>query len=263
MSSYWDAVARAALGLAGTAEPRPRSIFESDNRRLAFDDADRLDDASMTSGVSTDISGALTRAAMPVMETPPNGDGLTSAFAPEIQPDERLEVPPSAASQHRTSEATPPDALPPPRDPDVREVRTERVLERVEVTRFETIHTIAEPALRAIRREESATPPAPAVALPTHVVADDRREEASASLHENAASPTPIVVVAEPSRAISEPPALAAAAHEAPPLVIEIDHIDIRIESATPVAPAAPRRREREAAPSLDDYLQRRSEGRR
>lgn len=262
MSGYWDAVARTALGLAGTAVPRPRSIFESDHRRLAAGDAGLLDDTGVTPSVPADMPGAPARDASPVVAAPPNVDPLTSPVGPEIQTDERLEAYSPAASPRGASDARSTEASPTRRDAGAREVRTERVVERVEVQRFETIHTIAEPAPRANQREEPAVPPAAAVAMPATLAADDRREKASTTSGEDTASPTPLVAVAEPSRVISEP-AVPVAAHEASPLVIEIDHIDIRIESATPVAPALPRRREREAVPSLDDYLQRRSEGRR
>ena len=128
--------------------------------------------------------------------------------------------------------------------------------------RIETIHTIAEPAPRESQRAEPAALPAPVVAMPTAPAADDRRDTAEGTVRDDVASPMPLVAVAEPSHAIAELPA-PEAAHEVQPLVIEIDRIDIRIESETPVVPVIPRRRERETVPSLDDYLQRRSEGRR
>jgi hypothetical protein len=262
MSSYWDAVTRTALGLAGTAVPRPRSIFESDNHRLAGDDAARPDDGGDASGGPAGMPAAPARDARPVMAAPPNVDVLTAPVAPAIQNDERPEAEPSDASPRRASDAGSIEVSPAMPDANAHVVRIERVVERVEVQRLETIHTIAEPAQHESPGEEPAAPRAPVLALPVTVGADDRRETAGATADEDAASPAPIVVVAEPNRAITEPPA-PAAAREVQPLVIEIDHIDIRIESETPVATAVPRRRERETVPSLDDYLQARSKGRR
>jgi hypothetical protein len=51
-----------ALGLAGTAVPRPRSIFESDNHRVAGHDADLLDDAGGAPGVLCRYAEARRRA---------------------------------------------------------------------------------------------------------------------------------------------------------------------------------------------------------
>jgi hypothetical protein len=69
----------------------------------------------------------------------------------------------------------------------------------------------------------------------------------------------PVALVAEPHAVAIEAPPLSPAPQEQPPLIVEIEHIEITIESERIAAPPPPTRTARTAMPSLSDYLAGRS----
>jgi hypothetical protein len=127
----------------------------------------------------------------------------------------------------------------------------------VEVHRVETTHRLVESLEISRTAEHLVEVPVPAP--PLLPAAESRRLEAPRPAESAGAVPAapdvPISVVAEPrvAAAVVQPAA------PAPPLVIEIDRIDIRIESPVAAPPPPTRRRDTAAAPALGEYLERRS----
>jgi hypothetical protein len=259
MSGYWDAVVRTALGLTGTAAPRPRSLFEPDDARLAIGEGDLTEDPGVASA-SAETPAAVPRGDIPAAPPiPPFDRDVLPPHPNTAQDEERQSASPSLPLDD-TRDDRPAESFPVTRVVEERVTHTERIVERVEVQRIDTHHTIVEVSPDT-RSDEPRVPFAGVVAEAAIAArADVSHERTPGPRADREAAPA--VVLAAEAGSPPEMHARQAPAPEPPVFVIEIDHIDIRIESGAPAAPAVPRRREPEAIPSLADYLQRRSEAR-
>ena len=266
MSSYWDALARAALDLPATAGPRPRSRFEPDRSEVDVADAELADEPF--GGLAPAPSGPpqapiQPSAALPV-EVP--GPPIDRTFG--VQHAEQRPIPGTpqpaevaalvvSAQPVVTATTTPAPEVPPPLP------ATAQPIQRVEVhhTEAEASVAAAVPAPGAAGTDVPAEPTGPR---------DDRppappRAETQSPDEETAPAnpPVPIVTVAEPL--VQAPaPVEHSPSGEPPPLVIEIERVDIKIEHEAAPATSVPPRRpiDSGAVPSLSDYLARRTEGR-
>jgi hypothetical protein len=260
MSSYWDAVSRAALGLPGLAEPRPRSMFEPDEIHATRDDFEAIEqevDATPIRPAST-----------PARRPPPSpesiaghpGQAKATAQSPGLPPPsqpgdaahERLDTRAEVRAPQTDSSATHDDRVKPsaPLPPS-------EAVAQIEVHRIETMRTTIEPV-------ETREPPAGAEVAAWKPVAQERapHRDTPAEPAEAAVIEPPSVIVAEPL-APSPAPAPQQLTPDPPPLVIEIGRIDIRIASETAAPPVAPKSQDASTVPSLNDYLARRSEAKR
>ena len=259
MGGYWDALSRAALGEPGSAAPRPRSLFETDDPFTESPVLESFDDE-----VNSPLPGPAqtSQAAVPGDAAP--GSAAPAETAADVDEDDAADqetagtgasdLPAAVLAQAAPSAV----AEPPPVAPAV----ASRV-ERIEVHRHETVQRVDPPTAPSVAAREvpmqavneagqafSATPPAsPAPARDVETVSAAPEDE-------------PLAVVAQPL-ATEPQPERHSAVVEPRPLVIEIDRIEIRIEHE-PGAPAAtPRPRVSAVVPSLDEYLARRSQGTR
>jgi hypothetical protein len=254
MSDYWDAVGRVALGQPGSAEPRRRSMFESEDAVVAPTGLDVVEH-----GVDAPSPPAVP-AATPQSTSPPQ---LAAESRPADEPaDDRAATRPAQPDRVATpSEAVPhearatyvdgPRGAPEPATQAAPPL-TGQPVDRLEVHRIETTRTIRQ---LVEARDRTAAPGAAAVSTIAQAVP---------AVHDEPRAPAPAAVVVAPAVAVAEPvaavppPAPPAAAAEPPPLLIEIGRIDIRIESEAASPPTTPRRRDVAPAPSLDAFLTRR-----
>jgi hypothetical protein len=261
VSGFWDAVGRAALGLPGTAVPRPRSMFESDAGDRPAADLDATDSEAEVESKSQASADAIqppsrspaTDVVMRAVDrqaAPEAGEPFDDQPPLERLAEDRLREDRRFVDASQTVE--PGSARRP-----VEEPAGSRTIERVEVHRFETTH---------IQIDSVATPHGDEQSSSSRL---DAAARAVASEPPSVAASEPVVPArvssdspAPPIHVVAEPRVIAAATtsdEPEPPLVIEIDRIDIRIESQTPVPASVSRRREAAPAPSLDQYLQARS----
>lgn len=253
MSGYWDAIGRAALGQAGTAVPRPRSIFESDatDPSLAgFDEGESETDAepSPVAPVSNPVVPASTvtalqgsdRQVQPVVAVP----------LEDSTDDDQQAADNSSAQPHLAEPQIP--ALPRASEPKPEDPKTLRIVERLEIHRLETSPLVTEVRLASAEADRGPEASSQPVVVPANP--EGREGSALAEPEQRNESIEPrVTVAAEPIDVVADLPA---PAQELPPLVIEIDRIDIRIESQTAAIPAASRRRETATVPSLHEYLE-------
>lgn len=259
MSGFWEAIGRAALGRPGAATPRPRSIYEPEVSRARADEIEATDDDANGAAGAPGAERTAAPARAPSRAKPPSRAEPASDLADRPVPaseEEEAEVPaagePSPAESRAAAQASP---LPPRAERRSEgEPAVTSVVERVEVHRLESTEILAR-TIASTRPEESrsltlAAPPAPP-AVGASPEPDDEVEAAPRDRDESA-----LAVVAKPPVAVAEPASSRPEPVE-PPLVIEIDHIDIRIEPerVAPVTPA--RRRDTGTAPPLSDYLER------
>jgi len=255
MSDYWDAVARVARGLPGSAEPRPRSMFEIEGPFQATTNVDdavehEVDAATLLpppppvqaqpaptpATLETIAASAATRAEItgsPALPAPRPHGSTDERPAPQV----RASEPDRPANSHERAAPITPEPMEPATRVEVHHIDTTRTRKVVEIR-----PPSAEP------NDAASTTPAAVPASPVHQV---RPLEPTPGVVE-----PPTIVVAEPvpSMPLSDRPAMPP---EQPPLVIEIGRIDIRIESETAPPPAAPKRREAAPAHSLEDFLTR------
>ena len=255
MSDYWDAVGHAALGRSGTATPRPRSIFEPDVTTAPIDDIEATAEVLATepSPPATVASVATPRVARP--DIPPDTRILDAE--PARVRDAEAEATPVERSRdesRRDEPAEPTPSASPRLSTDARTTAT--VVERVEVNRTESTKVVLQ------AQAPSSTPPTdePPRTAAGPIALRELGEPAATGneieeRHE-ADVAAPIAVAAEPRIVVTEPVGAAPEGTE-PALVIEIDRIEIRIESEHVAPVVAPRRRAAQAAPSLSDYLAR------
>jgi hypothetical protein len=259
MSGYWDAVSRAALGLLGSAKPRPRSIYELDEPLAApagFEAVEQEVDAAPVGAtlapaahpalLSQPVTGQPTHAPRETQTPDPQPAQIVSATHERLET--RIEVPVSPTDSSESDDDHGERVSPPP----------PQTIARLDVHRIETTRTIIEHVeARQSRRVEAAAsePLAQETAVPRETRAEPAAAAAIQPLSVIAAEPiSPAPERQEPGREPAPPP----------PLVIEIGRIDIRIASETTAPPAAaPVRRDSGAVPSLSDYLVRRSEAKR
>src|SRR5262245_29222682 len=255
VSGFWDAVGRAALGQPGTAIPRSHSLFEPDGRNQPTEDFEASDtdveEESPRPAPMESIQPVSPAAHAGSPERPRSELVMTAAAEekPDRQPAEiqaaeprRAELP--ANSAPNIERALEPDSVP---------ASPLRTLERIEIHRFETTRVVAEPIQLA--PEERAVPAVVAAAAPPRAPATPARNDFLDSVDESVANQPAVAVVAEPRAIVAEWPSIA----NEPPLIVEIDRIDIRIESQVPAALPVSRRRDAGPAPSLDQYLEKRS----
>ena len=254
MSNYWDAVGRVARGLPGSAEPRPRSIFESDAPFVASDGLDAIEQEVDAPPLPTAAVRSVQRGSAPAPDP--------AAAEPPIPPAD-MSRSPAPLPAHPRDAGKQPDSRAHGAEPDRPASTLERVAPppapeptpatRVEVRHIDTTQT----TLRLIEtRAQSAEPEPVAPSMTAQAVParhDDRREQPAAAI---AIEPPP-VVVAEPVAAVPAP-IRQEPAPEPPALVIEIGRIDIRIASDSAAPPVARKRQDSAPTPSLDDYLTRR-----
>ena len=255
MSGFWDAVERAALGLPGGAEPRSRSMFEDDDPTLALEEVESPPDDSLRQ------EPAAAQTLVPHLV--PVAPGIDrSAASSELRVDRVAEsvgapeLARAATIEHLLVRAQ--DA-PPERAsielPARKEEPSPPLLRRaLELSDPESPHRDAEPLQRAERphpqdRVDEATPPAPIE--PRTAVSQTRASDVQLAEAEPVLPRGPVI---EPFAFAMPPPELHADAPQ-PPLVIEIDRIEIRVESDRPPERSSTRRSERPAPPSLDLYL--------
>jgi len=257
VSDFWEAVGRAALGRPGSATPRPRSIFEpEDPTALPTQPEAKLDEAKGTTDApspareavaprppshSEPAAAAEDRVAVPVRN---EGEQPARSFDASPAPHVERQAPPAAPASAAVSRA---------------DAAQQSVVELLEVQRIESTQIRTEPvANTTVTGSPSPAPTAPesrAQALSSAVTVVPELEERA---NDTPASPSevPLPVVAEPHVAVTELVAARAVSTE-PPLVIEIDHIDIRIEPERALPLIRERRRDPGTAPSLTEYLAR------
>jgi hypothetical protein len=260
VSGFWDAIGRAALGLPGTAEPRPRSIYEPDAVSSPGEETEPLDleaDGGWTAPPIDPPAGP-----PPPPPAPADARRSEERTMPDLLAEEAVdgeeELSDRSSVEARSIHPPEADIESAEKPPELPGIQMAPAVERIEVTRVETARVVTQSTL--LTRESHPSPPAENAALPPGLVdaETEEREQASEERYED----LPLAVVAEPQVAEPEPLPLPALAQE-PPLVIEIDRIDIRIEPEQVVLPAPKPRREAPAVPSLADYLARRSEASR
>jgi ribonuclease E len=255
MSDYWDAVSRAALGLPGSAKPRPRSIYETDEQLAAqagFEAVEQEVDAVPVGATPAPAADA-TPLSQPAAAQPARAPRETPA--PDPQPaqivsatherlETRIEVPVSSIDSSASLDDRAERVSPPPA----------QAVARLDVHRIETTRTIVE-------QVEACEPGG------VEVAASEPLAQETAAPRETRAGPAAAAAIEPPSVIVAEPiapaPERQQPGHEPPPppLVIEIGRIDIRIASEAAALPApAPVRRDSGAVPSLSEYLVRRSE---
>ena len=256
MSTFWDAVGRAALGLPGTAAPRARSMFEPDSPTALLDLEPPLEDAETTANTPP----AAEFPAAPAIEPTPAiraNEPVRQGWSAEGSDGEEEQDPraPTESSnvaaglnQAGPAVASSDERVTVPLPPLVTAERPERL--HLETT-LVVSEIIREPDARDVpsARVAAAPPPDTDRAEPSdadqQVAADDDEPEAV----------RPVALVAEPHAVAVEPPPLSPAPPEQPPLIVEIEHIEITIESERIAAPPPPARTARTAMPSLSDYL--------
>lgn len=262
MSSYWDALARAAQGLPGAAEPRPRSLFERADGGAALEAPSMITDepGEPAPGGAGDGAPSPEASYATASIVAPASDRPAGAPAPPAPPAPPLATPPGSTVPGAAREIV---------VETERETHVEREI-RVIAGRVE----LADPS--APERGPEAGPVWPAAA-PVPLVSPSALStgaEASPSDRgpfEPVASPPPAaaapVVVAEPVVA-ARPPSDedtrvdggaapgAAVAEAPPPLLIEIGRIEIRVapEAAAP-APQPRSRGTHRPVLALEDYL--------
>lgn len=252
MSGYFDALARAAQGLPGSAASRPRARFEDgelveiDNEVPALAAPETV--VEQVEGRPVPPAAAETVAA----PTPPAAPPATVEAGPELAEAGAAETPPGASETRleRDIVKSAPEAPVQPRD------RLVEIREHHEIEHFSETD-------RLIERNTELPPPTPYApskpwAVSTADVGVVMVEPATPSQ-----PPEPALVmqgVAVPLDApLPEAAAPVAPTADKAPLLIEIDHIDIRIVNSSPVSAATPRRRETAPVESLADYLRHRS----
>lgn len=253
MSSYWDALIRTATGAAGSADPRPRALFEADAGldSVSPDGFDVIDEeieapASLPGPARTQRPLLADRG--PGAEVP--SAAVTAGKANPVPPSELRVEPPAAQERARPDEpastAIPAEVAQSSAPAAASPAEPLRLVDRLETLR--TLVEVAEPVApgEAVLRTEtilSAEPAAVEAAVPHQLSAEPHAAVA--------AEPVDLHVGPESGPAPMEAPARA-------PLVIEIDRIEVRIVSEAAAVAPTPRRRETQTAPSLNDWLSRR-----
>lgn len=254
MSGYWDALERSARGLAGSAGPRPRALFE-DEFAAPLEALEEIEsDADARPAVAPPPATAAEPPARVLEQAPQStleeSAGVKIELVPTpasaavaAEPSDDRPLPPPLAEPQRS--AAPGDggvvkegAPAAPRLIEVREVESRTIIERLIEEKTESE---ARPALDAAEPLLAALAPAEPDRSPVFAISE--------------AVPA---IPAEPQiEEHAEPEAEAAA----PPVIVEIESIEVRIESPAPapIRPASASRREPAFAPSLHDYLAARS----
>jgi hypothetical protein len=256
MSDYWQAVNRAVLGVPGTAEPRPRSIFEPEDGEPS--DLVARDEEAEVSTTRPEASGS---DAGP--ERPRARDVVREELAAAApRPPEPAKTESTASAQRETrvemrqAEADRPQSAEPAAERTAATARVEAPAgdeARPAATHATEHHAPAERV--AVTRETIIVESQRGdIAVPAEsvMVAEPARHDTPAQVE----PAEPPVVVAEP--AAFAPASFEVAAMEPSPLVIEIGRIEIRIASEAPAQPA-PRSRDSSAVLALGDYLAQRS----
>lgn len=257
MSGYWDAVERAALGLAGSAEPRPLSLFEFDPALPEQPDPEVVEqnpDARRPPSAP---------AAHPAPAVEPSASDTAEADAAADRP-----IPAMPRDEMRTvadARIAAPPAQPQPVVSDDGDRRAPPMPPVEQATRVEVHHIETSQVIVEARERQSPAigpdDPLPEMALPATPPDQSPGPAAIETALSQMAIERPPVVPAEPVAAAPEP-AQRAAAPELAPLVIEIGRIDIRIATEAP-APIPMRPRASSTALSLNDYLDLRSKAER
>jgi hypothetical protein len=258
VSGFWDAVGRAALGLSATATPRPRSIYEPEAPDSTIDDLIVTnEDAEVSPGTPASLM-APTPAA-PTAQAARASDGPANDARSASPHDEREDsggmVEPSSMEPRAQERASP---IVPAREGRADAVPTvSPTVERIEVHRFETTHVVT----KSIASEQLNVEPSPATSAstPSRDVSDALESEGHIDSADEGHADVPQSLVAE-SHIVVTDPAPAASDRLEPSLLIEIDRIDIRIESERVAQPVPERRRDTGTVPSLRDYLARYAE---
>jgi hypothetical protein len=254
VSDFWDAIGRAALGRPGTAAPRPRSIFEPEIPNSTIDDLETTThevEAPVGTPPPATVSGAPTSALQP--EGPSRE--LTRGARSGAPPEERDSA--DAVAESPSVERDPQIPSPPmrsaaePRAPTEREASTV-VERRIEVHRFESTQVLTQ-SISSSEPDESASA-APSAAAESHDVGESPEPDDELEADEKRDAETPLAVLAEPRMVVAEP-APAPPDSAEPPLVIQIDRIDITIEPERVAPILSQRRRDPGTVPSLSDYL--------
>jgi hypothetical protein len=252
MAGFWDAVDRAALGKPAEVMPRPRAHFEPD--ALGAGEGIDVIEEEIEAPAARDEprrDGYVQHPSQPAVDGATQGAEVRATAIPEDVP---LRSDPARAPEvdtHVTKDANPQMEPIVVREPPALAPST---IERIEVRHLETVHRMEKVPAHPIV-EESNVQVLPVAAVPAETTVQQVTAVAVGA-HERAERET-VTVEAKP---IASEPAPGHATDEhapPPPLVIEIDRIDIRIEPE----PARPASARRESAPahSLDEYLARQS----
>lgn len=258
MNGFWEAIGRAALGRQGAATPRPRSIYEPDVSFAAIDETEAVDDASHGDAPVRPAfpSGPDHRSAPEPRNLPEIQTTESEITSPKEQEQTHLTVEPTH-TESRVSEPASPGVPEGDVHNEIRQLAPARTVERFELRQVETIHERTESVLNFKHPEV----PAPVASVALSVEPDDEVEpEKSAEPEELSRAGAVTAAIAEAGPVAFEPVSVALAAQESP-LIIEIDHIEIRIEAERIAPPPAQASRPQLGATlSLADYLARRSE---
>jgi hypothetical protein len=266
MSGYWEAVVRAALDLPVAAAPVPVSPFEPDPQDGGADEL-MVADENLDAPVAPDRRPELLQSTTMVADSVEHAE---SADRRPVEPPGD-EAPAESHPAPRQGSQRPQDQVPalattvptPAPEMQAEALSVLRRVDRVEVQRVDAVHTLSEtvrfPRLEGIPEAARQAPEFP-TAAPSP--AESAIAAGPAAAREPAA---PLVAVAETVTPAAVPTAVTTVVPELPPLIIEIDRVDIRIEpepvpAAAPTA--APRRVDAGSVPSLSDYLARRTEAR-
>lgn len=240
MSDYWSAVARAAIGTGGSAEPRARSMFEEEYAELS------VEPLQQTEGDEPIRQPELVAPAAPLRMVEP-----AATPRPQPQVDARQEEsalvrePPALAAPlaHRDAQETvhgqPPSSM----------VVAEPVPQRVILRRLQTIERVVQGEPRLGPERELPDPQDPPVAEYLPKVSSP----SSSSVPERESMLGQVFLPDE--REIDAAPPVA----EIAPLRVEIGRIEIRIAAEASVPSAAPRPRTPRSGPTLQEYLATRS----
>jgi hypothetical protein len=254
MSNYWDAVRRVAQGLPGSAEPRPRSIFEPEEPFVAPGGLETIeqevDAPPMPVVHSTQVQPAPSPESL--AQLVPKPTTIHASPPPETAQETK-------AAARAPSTATDARAAKPNQPVNVREHAvqapplTSEPATRVEVHRIETTRTMR----KFVGRLEPTAGPKDTVSTSAVPALPLQHDKPAAQIAAPVIIEPPVIAVAEPAASLPTPAPLLPAP-ETPPPVIEIGRIDIRIASETAAPQATPKRRDTGPALSLDHYLTRR-----
>jgi hypothetical protein len=258
MSGYWNAIERAAKGSSGTAEPRPRARFEPEGDGLdsgidVFDGEEG--ESHLLAGVQPSFPPSLlpTKPADPIIldraEMEKGHEEAAAPAAPDAAPDAR-----SAPISTSLSPGEPAEPSAESAHPEAAEPSPPEIVERLRETLVEHRQTIIEQ--RVAGEEEPRRQDAVLISKET-----DRLSPPDQSTHTALEAFPSIALMAEPVVIADESVVPVAQEVPPPPLLVEIGHIEIRIDTDRPVAPAPPSRRSPTPVLSLDAYLAGRSGG--